>query len=198
MSKQQLNQKQALVYNYIKKTIANSLPPTVREICEATGIRSTSTVHAALSWLEEEGYIVRDAKSSRSIRLAGSEDSAMVPLIGKVTAGQPILAVEEIESYIPYPVSSERSDSLFALRVSGLSMRDAGILDGDIIIADKDLGSHNGDIVVAMIEDEATVKRLVIERGEKPYLMPENPDFDPIRPDYMEILGRVIGSFRRY
>ena len=198
MSKQQLNQKQTLVYNYIKKTIANALPPTVREICEATGIRSTSTVHAALSWLENEGYIIRDAKSSRSIRLAGSGDSAMVPLIGKVTAGQPILAVEEIESYIPYPISNERSESLFALRVSGLSMRDAGILDGDIIIADKDLPSGNGDIVVAMIEDEATVKRLVVKTGEKPYLMPENPGFDPVRPDYMEILGRVIGSFRRY
>ena len=122
----------------------------------------------------------------------------MVPLIGKVTAGQPILAVEEIESYIPYPTSSERSESLFALRVSGLSMRDAGILDGDIIVADKDLGSTNGDIVVAMIEDEATVKRLVIENGKKPYLLPENPDFDPIYPEKMEILGRVVGSFRKY
>lgn len=198
MSRQQLNQREALVYNYLKKSIANSLPPTVREICEATGIRSTSTVHSALSRLENEGYIVRDARSSRSIRLAGTEDSAMVPLIGKVTAGQPILAVEEIESYIPYPISSERSDSLFALRVSGLSMRDAGILDGDIIIADKDLSSGNGDIVVAMIEDEATVKRLVIEKGSKPYLLPENPDFEPIRPDSMEILGRVVGSFRKY
>ena len=198
MSRQQLNQKQALVYSYLKKTIANSLPPTVREICEATGIRSTSTVHSALSRLEEEGYIIRDARSSRAIRLSGTEDSAMVPLIGKVTAGQPILAVEEIESYIPYPTSSERSESLFALRVSGLSMRDAGILDGDIIVADKDLGSTNGDIVVAMIEDEATVKRLVIENGKKPYLLPENPDFDPIYPEKMEILGRVVGSFRKY
>lgn len=198
MSKQQLSPKQVLVYNYLKKTIANSLPPTVREICEATGIRSTSTVHAALSWLEQEGYIIRDARSSRSIKLSGTEDSAMVPLIGKVTAGQPILAVEEIESYIPYPASNERSDSLFALRVSGLSMRDAGILDGDIIIADKDLSSTNGDIVVAMIDDEATVKRLVIENGKRPYLMPENPDFEPIIPDEMTILGRVVGSFRKY
>ena len=198
MSKQHLSPKQVLVYNYLKKTIANSLPPTVREICEATGIRSTSTVHAALSWLENEGYIIRDARSSRSIKLSGTEDSAMVPLLGKVTAGQPILAVEEIESYIPYPTSNERSDSLFALRVSGLSMRDAGILDGDIIIADKDLSSSNGDIVVAMIDDEATVKRLIIERGKKPYLMPENPDFEPIMPDEMTILGRVVGSFRKY
>ena len=122
----------------------------------------------------------------------------MVPLVGKVTAGQPILAVEEIEGYIPYPISSENSEGLFALRVSGLSMRDAGILDGDIIIADKDMSSRHGDIVVALIEDEATVKRLVSKHGEKPYLLPENPDFDPIYPEYMEILGRVIGSYRKY
>lgn len=198
MSRTELSQKQALVYGYLLKTMANSFPPTVREICEATGIKSTSTVHAALSSLEKEGYIIRDPRSSRSIRLAGAADSAMIPLVGKVTAGQPILAVEEIEGYIPYPISSERSDSLFALRVSGLSMKDAGILDGDIIIADKDVTSRNGDIVVALIGDEATVKRLVAVNGEKPYLMPENPDFEPIRPEYMEILGRVIGSFRKY
>ena len=198
MSKTQLSQKQMLVYGYLKKTMGNSIPPTVREICEATGIRSTSTVHAALSALEENGYIERDAKSSRSIRLSGTADTSMVPLVGKVTAGQPILAVEEIEGYIPYPISSDNSEGLFALRVSGLSMRDAGILDGDIIIADKDLQSHNGDIVVALIEDEATVKRLVNKSGEKPYLLPENPDFDPIYPEYMEILGRVVGSYRKY
>ncbi len=198
MSKTQLSQKQMLVYGYLKKTMGNSIPPTVREICEATGIRSTSTVHAALSVLEENGYIERDAKSSRSIRLSGTADTSMVPLVGKVTAGQPILAVEEIEGYIPYPISSDNSEGLFALRVSGLSMRDAGILDGDIIIADKDLQSHNGDIVVALIEDEATVKRLVKKNGEKPYLLPENPDFDPIFPEYMEILGRVVGSYRKY
>ena len=108
------------------------------------------------------------------------------------------MAVEEIESYIPYPASREFSDNLFGLRVQGLSMRDAGILDGDIIIADKNLQSRNGDIVVAMIEDEATVKRLIMKQGEQPYLMPENPDFDPIRPERMEILGKVVGSFRRY
>ena len=198
MSKTQLSQKQMLVLSYLKKTMGNSIPPTVREICEATGIRSTSTVHAALSSLEELGYIERDAKSSRSIRLSGTENTSMVPLVGKVTAGQPILAVEEIEGYIPYPISSENSEGLFALRVSGLSMRDAGILDGDIIIADKDMSSRHGDIVVALIEDEATVKRLVSKHGEKPYLLPENPDFDPIYPEYMEILGRVIGSYRKY
>ena len=198
MSKPELSAKQILVYNYLVKALASSIPPTVREICSATGIKSTSTVHAILSALEENGYIIRDAKFSRSIRIAGSGDSAMVPVLGKVTAGQPILAVEEIESYIPYPVSSEGSDNLFALRVSGLSMRDAGILDGDIIVADKSCYSKNGDIVVALIDDEATVKRLVVENGKKPYLLPENPDFDPIYPEQMEVLGRVVGSFRKY
>lgn len=198
MSRTQLSEKQMSVYNYLKKAMNGSIPPTVREICEATGIRSTSTVHAVLSALEENGYITRDSKTSRGIRLTGTADSSMVPLVGRVTAGQPILAVEEIEGYIPCPISSERSDGLFALRVQGLSMRDAGILDGDIIIADKDIESRDGDIVVALIGDEATVKRLVQKRGEKPYLMPENPDFDPIRPDYMEILGRVVGSYREY
>lgn len=198
MSRTQLSEKQMSVYNYLKKAMNGSIPPTVREICEATGIRSTSTVHAVLSALEENGYITRDSKTSRGIRLTGTAETSMVPLVGRVTAGQPILAVEEIEGYIPCPISSERSDGLFALRVQGLSMRDAGILDGDIIIADKDIESRDGDIVVALIGDEATVKRLVQKRGEKPYLMPENPDFDPIRPDYMEILGRVVGSYREY
>ncbi len=198
MSRTQLSEKQMSVYNYLKKAMNGSIPPTVREICEATGIRSTSTVHAVLSALEKNGYITRDSKTSRGIRLTGTAETSMVPLVGRVTAGQPILAVEEIEGYIPCPISSERSDGLFALRVQGLSMRDAGILDGDIIIADKDIESRDGDIVVALIGDEATVKRLVQKRGEKPYLMPENPDFDPIRPDYMEILGRVVGSYREY
>jgi repressor LexA len=198
MSRPDLNIKQALVYNYLVKALAGSIPPTVREICRETGIKSTSTVHSILASLEQNGYIERDAKSSRSIRLAGMENSAMVPVIGKITAGQPILAAEEIESYIPYPITAETNDSLFALRVSGLSMKNAGILDGDIIVADKDKVSGNGDIVVALIDDEATVKTLIAKRGEKPYLKPENPDFDLIKPDHMEILGKVIGSFRKY
>ncbi len=198
MSKNKLSEKSILVYKYLKKAMGNSIPPTVREICEATGIRSTSTVHSALSNLEENGYIIRDPKSSRSIRLTGTEESTMVPLVGKVTAGQPILAVEDIEGYICYPISADDQESLFALRVKGLSMRDVGILDGDIIIANKDLPCENGDIVVALIDDEATVKRLVCEKGKAPYLMPENPDFDPIKPEYMVLLGKVVGSFRRY
>ena len=196
MSKTPLTEKQEKVYRFLVEEMSSGFPPTVREICAATGIKSTSTVHAILNALEEEGYIVRDAKSSRAIRLDTEYESAMVPVVGKITAGQPILAIEEIEDYIPYP--SKDAEGLFALRVSGLSMRDAGILDGDIIIADRELESRDGDIVVALIGDEATVKRLVKKHGEKPYLLPENPDFDPIYPEYMEILGKVVGSYRKY
>lgn len=148
MSKTPLTEKQEKVYRFLVEEMSSGFPPTVREICAATGIKSTSTVHAILNALEEEGYIVRDAKSSRAIRLDIEYDSAMVPVVGKITAGQPILAIEEIEDYIPYP--SKDADGLFALRVSGLSMRDAGILDGDIIIADKNASCRSGDIVIGM------------------------------------------------
>lgn len=198
MSKTELTEKQNAVFAYLRKSLSNSFSPTVREICDATGIRSTSTVHAALAALEENGYITRSTNSSRSVRLTGMSDASMVPIVGKVTAGNPILAVEEIEGYIPCPTSPERSEGIFALRVSGLSMRDAGILDGDIIFADRNIEGRDGDIVVALIEDEATVKRLVKKRGEKPYLLPENPDFDPIYPEYMTVLGCVVGSYRKY
>lgn len=197
MSKRPLNEKQTRVYKYLVECLADSLPPSVREIAAACKIKSTSTVHAVLNHLEQEGYISRDPRNSRAIRIEGMAKASQVPLIGKVTAGVPILAVEQIEDYIPYPISASQSDSVFALRVSGLSMRDAGILDGDIIVADKDLQCRSGDIVVGMIEDEATVKRLLIQNGEV-ILMPENPDFEPIRADHIEILGKVIGSFRKY
>lgn len=198
MPKKDMNEIKNAVYNYLVEALSEGLPPTVREIRENVGIKSTSTVHSILGKLEEEGYISRDSHSSRAIRIEKMGASSMVPVLGKVTAGQPILAVEEIEDYIPYPVDNRFSSSLFALRVSGLSMRDAGILDGDIIVADKDLSVKNGDIVVALIEDEATVKRLVNKAGEAPYLMPENPDFDPIYAEHIDILGKVIGSFRKY
>lgn len=195
MSRTPLNEKQTAVYTFLVQQISEGFPPSVREICNATGIKSTSTVHAILSFLEEEGYILRDPKNSRSIRLDMGAPSAMVPLVGKITAGKPILAVEEIEDYIPYP--SKNADGLFALRVIGLSMRDAGILDGDIIIADKTKPCKNGDIVVGMDGDEATVKRLLIKNGQVIF-MPENPDFSPIYPETPSVLGKVVGSYRRY
>lgn len=195
MSKAPLTEKQLKVYRFLVSRLNSGLPPTVREICAETGIRSTSTVHAILNILEEESYIIRDAKFSRAIRLGTDFDSAMVPLVGKITAGKPILAIEEIEDYIPYP--SKDSDGLFALRVSGLSMRDAGILDGDIIIADKNASCRSGDIVIGMDGDDATVKRLLIKDGQIIF-MPENPDFSPIYPEEPHVIGKVIGCFRRY
>ena len=169
----------------------------MREICADTGIKSTSTVHGILDTLEEYGYISRDRKSSRSIKIEGTSPAVQVPVLGRVTAGQPILAVQQIEDYIPYPASSVKDGSLFALNVSGYSMRDAGILDGDIVVADRSAAWREGDIIIALIEDEATVKRLAFENG-RPVLMPENPDFSPIYPESLVILGRVVGSYRSY
>ena len=195
MSKRPLTEKQQSVYNFIVKQMSDGFPPTVREICNNTGIKSTSTVHAILGVLEDEGYIVRDAKYSRAIKLDMGYDSTMVPLVGKITAGKPILAVEEIEDYIPYP--SKNPDGLFALKVVGLSMKDAGILDGDIIVADKNSPCRSGDIVVGMDGEEATVKRLLI-KDKKIIFMPENPDFSPIYPENPTVLGKVVGSYRKY
>ena len=195
MSKAPLNERQKSVYSFLVSQLSTGFPPTVREICRETGISSTSTVHAILSFLEEEGYIIRDAKASRAIRLGIEYDSSLVPVVGKITAGQPILAIEEIEDYIPYPTKD--AEGLFALRVSGMSMRDAGILDGDIIIADKNVSCHSGDIVIGMDGDDATVKRLLIKDGQVIY-MPENPDFSPIYPVEPNVIGKVIGCYRKY
>ncbi len=195
MDRAPLNEKQTAVYNFLVKTLSKGVPPTVREICDNTGIKSTSTVHAILNALEENGYIQRDAKFSRAIKLNGEFTSSFVPLVGKVTAGQPILAVEQIEDYIPYPAGD--TDGLFALKVKGLSMKDAGILDGDIVIADKNKPCKSGDIVIGMDSDEATVKRLLI-KDKTVIFMPENPDFKPIYPKKPSVIGKVIGSIRKY
>ena len=190
----ELTKKEHSVFELLKRKLASGLPPTVREIASELGIKSTSTVHAYLSSLEEKGYILRDKYNSRSIKIVGQKDVSHIPVLGKVTAGQPILAVEDIEDYIPYDTSGE---GIFALRVSGHSMKNAGILDGDIIVANKDAYIKNGDIVVALIEDEATVKRLLL-KGNQVIFMPENPDFSPIYPEKPMVLGKVVGSFRKY
>ncbi len=195
MDRPTLTEKQAKVYKIIAASLSEGIPPTVREICAKASIKSTSTVHAILSTLEELGYIEKNPNNSRSIRIIGAAPSSQIPVLGKVTAGNPILAFEDIEDYIPYPTAD--AEGLFALKVSGLSMRDAAILDGDVIVADKNAGVRSGDIVVGMIEDEATVKRLGFENG-LPVLYPENPDFEPIRAEKIDILGKVVGSFRRY
>ena len=196
MSRPTLTEKQLKVYNYLVKKISEGVPPTVREICTALSIKSTSTVHAILGVLEEGGYIYRDPRYSRAIRIEGADNVAQVPVLGRVTAGQPILAVEEIEDYIPF--SSNSSDGLFALRVVGLSMKNIGILDGDIVIADKDAYVREGDIVIGMDGDEATVKRYLRAADGTVIFMPENEDFEPIYPENPSILGKVIGSYRRY
>ena len=195
MEKTPLSNNQEKVYRFLVKKLENGLPPTVREICEATGLCSTSSVHAILNFLEENGYIIRDARFSRAIRLNNDFNSSMVPLVGKITAGQPILAVEQIEDYIPYPTRD--SEGLFALKVVGLSMKNAGILDGDIVIADKNSPCKSGDVIIGMDGDSATVKRLLLKDGQVIF-MPENPDFLPIYPENPRVLGRVIGSFRKY
>ncbi len=195
MSKTPLSESQKKVYDFLVKRKSEGIPPTVREICAATGISSTSSVHSILIRLEEYGYITVDRRNSRGIRITNETPASMVPLVGKITAGKPILAVEEIEDYIPYPTKA--ADGLFALKVVGLSMRDAGILDGDIIVADKNHPCRSGDIIVGMDGDEATVKRLLIKDGKIIY-MPENPDFEPIHPEDPLILGKVVGSYRRY
>ena len=176
-----LTKSQQKVYDFLRQQASTGVPPTVREICTATGLRSTSTVHAHLKTLERLGYISRGAGLNRSIRVEGETPAAQVPILGKVTAGMPILAVEDIEGYLPFP--QKPGKELFALHVSGLSMRDAGILDGDI--------------VVAMIDDEATVKRLYREKNQV-RLQPENPDFQPIYSDHASVLGKVIAVMRYY
>ena len=195
MDRPPLTEKQEAVYKFLLKEMSGGIPPTVREIAAAAGIKSTSTVHAVLNALEEGGYISRSARNSRAIKIENTSESAMVPLVGRVTAGQPILAVERIEDYIPYPTKD--AEGLFALKVVGQSMRDAGILDGDIVIADKNAPCRSGDIIIGMDEDSATVKRLLIKDG-KVIFMPENPDFSPIIPEKPAVLGKVIGSFRKY
>jgi len=191
----ELTESQRKVYDFLRKESSTGVPPSVREICKATGLHSTSTVHAHLKTLERLGYIHREAGLNRAIRIDGVEDSTQVPILGKVTAGMPILAVEEVEGFIPF--TSKPGKELFALHVSGLSMRDAGILDSDYVIAEQTPAARDGEIVVALIEDEATVKRFFREKNQV-RLQPENPDFEPIYSDNVQILGKVVAVVRYY
>ena len=191
-----LTKSQQLVYDYLCSTMAErAVPPSVREICAATGLRSTSTVHSHLKSLEALGYITRDAGLNRSIHIVGASAAKQVPILGKVTAGLPILAVEDIEGYIPYPDKSGKE--LFALHVDGLSMINAGILDGDYIVVRQQRFAENHQIVVAIIDDEATCKRLVKKDGHL-WLMPENEAYPPIPGDESVVLGVVTRVVREY
>ena len=190
-----LDKKAQSVLAYINERISEGVPPSVREICSELGIKSTSTVHKYLKLLEEDGYIKRDQNLNRSIKVPGCGNMTNVPLLGTVTAGVPILAVEQIEEYIPYKTRYGGDKDLFALHVQGNSMINAGILDGDIIVSRKVSTAKNGEIVVALIDDEATVKRFYKENGHF-RLQPENDDFAPIIVDEVSILGRVISVMR--
>lgn len=193
-----LTEKQQKIYEYLKSRTETGVPPTVREICLATGFKSTSSVHSHLKTLEKLGYITRSKGLNRAIRLTGETSTVQVPILGRVAAGEPISAVENIEGYLPYsPRSRLDSEMFFALNVRGESMKNAGILNGDIVVVLQTPTALDGEIVVALIDGEATVKRLYREKSCL-RLQPENPDFMPIYTCDAQILGKVVAVFRYY
>lgn len=171
----------------------NGYAPSVREICEAVGLQSTATVHYHLNALREDGVIAMDDMKKRAIRLPDARRGDRIPVVGVVTAGVPILAVENIEGYIPW----EGEQGLFALRVRGDSMVGAGILDGDKVVVRPQATAENGEIVVALLEDSATVKRLQRKDGGI-WLLPENPAYQPIDGTNATIIGKVKAVIREY
>lgn len=198
-----LSQRQTNILEFIKLEIRKKgYPPAVREIGEAVGLLSSSTVHGHLQTLEDKGYIRRDPTKPRAIEILDSSSDILnakkvvhIPVVGRVTAGQPILAVENIEGTFPLPADLVRQDIVFMLKVQGESMIGAGILDGDFIIVRQQNEARNGEIVVALIGDEATVKRFFKERTLI-RLQPENSSMEPIYSQDVSILGKVIGVFR--
>ena len=191
-------QNQQKILDFIKREIElKGYPPSVREICTAVGLKSTSTVHAHLNHLEAQGLIRRDSTKPRALEVIDGTQARgrSIPLVGRVTAGQPILAIENIEDYLVLPQSLVGLDELFCLRVQGESMIGAGIFDGDILVVRRQETAENGEIVVAMIDDEATVKRIFYEDG-RVRLQPENPTMQPIYADEVTVLGKVTDLFR--
>ncbi|MCX7709642.1 MAG: transcriptional repressor LexA [Clostridia bacterium] len=209
-----LSEKQQLIIDFVNSQVEEKgYPPSVREICKAVGFKSTSTVHAYLEKLEKEGLIHKDPTKPRALKVVGQSRTAPVrniesyvsrkelvdvPIIGKVTAGQPILAVENIEDTFPLPVNFVQNSTAFMLKVQGDSMIEAGIFDRDLVLVKQQATALNGDIVVALIEDEATVKTFYKEKDHI-RLQPENQYLDPIIVrDNVSILGKVIGVFRMF
>lgn len=197
-----ISDKQREILEYIKKEILNrGYPPAVREICEAVDLKSTSSVHSHLETLEKNGYIRRDPTKPRAIEIIDENfnltrrEVVNVPMVGRVAAGQPILAVENIDNYFPIPAEFMPNEESFMLRVKGESMINVGILDGDNILVKRQKDARNGDIVVALVDDSATVKTFYKENGHI-RLQPENDDMDPIIVPDCEILGKVFGVFR--
>jgi repressor LexA len=200
-----LTGQQKKILEYIKKEVnTKGYPPSVREICAAVGLKSTSTVHGHLAKLEKNGYIRRDPTKPRAIELLtndGSENGfvkevVQIPIVGKVTAGEPILAVENVEDFFPVPKEFTDGSNFYMLKIKGDSMINAGILDGDYVLVKQQNTANNGDIVVAMIEDEATVKRFFKETNYI-RLQPENPSMSPIISQNINVIGKVKGVFRK-
>ena len=202
MAKGSISAKQSEILEYIKKEIlAKGYPPAVREICEAVHLKSTSSVHAHLETLEKNGYIRRDPTKPRAIEIIDDtfnltrREMVNVPIIGTVAAGQPILATENIEDYFPIPAEYMPKEECFMLTVKGDSMINIGIFNGDKVMVKKESTAKNGDVVVALVEDSATVKTFYKEEGHY-RLQPENDTMDPIIVDSCEVLGIVFGVFR--
>lgn len=192
---------QQRILEYIKSEIqTKGYPPSVREIANAVGLKSTSTVHGHLTRLEKKGLLHRDAMKPRAMEVIGDPNfvrnaTTAIPVVGRVTAGQPILAEENVDEYIPIPDAMLGDGEHFILLVKGESMIQTGIMDGDYVVVRKQQEANNGDIVVAMIEDSATVKRFYKEHGHF-RLQPENPTMDPIYTDEVTILGKVVSLYR--
>lgn len=202
MVQEKITPKQQEILEYIKETIlSKGYPPAVREICEAVHLKSTSSVHSHLETLEEKGYIRKDPTKPRTIEIIDDcfnltrREVVNVPVLGTVAAGQPLYAEENIENYYPIPAELLPNAQTFMLKVKGESMINAGILEGDQIIVEHRSTAHNGDIVVALVDDSATVKRFFKEDGHY-RLQPENDSMEPIIVNNVEILGKVIGLFR--
>ena len=202
MSYGKITDKQSEILEYIKKeTLSKGYPPTVRDICTAVNLKSTSSVHAHLETLEKNGYIRRDPTKPRAIEIIDDNfnltrrEMINVPMIGRVAAGEPILATENIENYFPVPSEFMPNAEVFMLEIKGDSMINVGIYNRDWIFVEKCKTARNGDIVVALIDDSATVKTFYKENGHI-RLQPENASMDPIIVDDVQILGKVIGLFR--
>ena len=203
MASGKISAKQQEILDYIKDEILKKgYPPTVREICETVSLKSTSSVHSHLETLEKNGYIRRDPTKPRAIEICDDSfqmirtEMVNLPIIGNVAAGSPILAEECIEDYLTFDTGG-RGDEYFALRVRGESMLNAGILPGDLVVVRRQQTASSGEIVVALLEDEATVKRLSRRNGEI-WLLPENDDYSPIDGTYATIMGKVTAVVRWY
>ena len=199
---EKLTPKEQLIYDFILDTIRrDGYSPSVRDIANAVDIKSTSTVHHYISRLENKGYIQKESGKSRTLRIEKNDgdDADRIPLLGRVAAGQPILATENFEGYIDYYVNKRRYnvDNLFALTIKGESMIEAGIMNGDTVIVERTSYARNGDIVIALVGDEATCKVFYREDGHF-RLQPQNSTMAPILVDEVVLLGKVIACFRNY